>query len=158
LLGQRQHRVLRSSGLCVGSFHDWGRDDAIDGGLWRVEMAFDDECVILPCGSSSSIYDGAGPPLLQRWRGSSSPTTAWIHDACRHSGPRAWEARPQRWPPPACNTGFGDGGRCPPSSASGSVYERQIDDGGPGSGPRGLRSGLVNFLLLLKIDLWCWLT
>jgi hypothetical protein len=33
-------------------------------GGWR--SVFDDERVILPCGSSSSIYGGAGPPPLRR--------------------------------------------------------------------------------------------
>jgi hypothetical protein len=65
-------------------------------GEWR--SAFDDERVILPCGSSSSIYGGVGPPHLWWWSGSSSPTTAWMCGACRHGGPRAWEARPRRQP------------------------------------------------------------
>jgi hypothetical protein len=78
-----------------------------------------------------------------------------MRGACRHGGLRAWEARPRRRPPLPDNTGFG--GQRPPSSASGGVYESQIDDDGPRSGPRGLRSGLVIFLLL-KIDLYCRLT
>jgi hypothetical protein len=105
---------------------------------WR--SAFDNERVILPCRSSSSIYGGAAPPL-RWWRGSFSTTVAWMRGACRHDGPRAWEVRPQKQPPLTCNTGFNDDGLCPPSLASGGVYERQIDDGGSGFGPVGLDLG-----------------
>jgi hypothetical protein len=78
---------MRSSGLRTGSFHDRAATTklmAVSGG-WR--SAFDDERVVLPCRSSSSIYGGAGPPPLRRWHESSSPTAAWMHGACRHGGP-----------------------------------------------------------------------
>jgi hypothetical protein len=35
----------------------------VGSGRWR--SAFDDERIVLLCGSSSSIYDGVGPPLWQ---------------------------------------------------------------------------------------------
>jgi hypothetical protein len=84
-------------------------------------------------------------------RGSSSTASARIlltYGAYRHDDPWAWEARPRRRPPPACNRGFGDGERRPPSSTSGGIYERLIDDGGPGSGPHGFRSELMNFFII----------
>jgi hypothetical protein len=58
-------------------------------GGWR--SAFDDERVVLPCGSSSSIYGGTGPPL-QRWRGC---TVLVGTTACGH-GKRDLEGGPLR--------------------------------------------------------------
>jgi hypothetical protein len=121
---------------------------------WR--STFDNEHVILPCGSSSLIYGGTGPPPLWRWCGSSSPTTMWMHGACRHGGPRAWEARPQRQPPPTRHSGLSDGRRRPPSSTSGGVYEGQIVDSGLDMGlaviDLGSRFFVIKNCLLMSVD------
>jgi hypothetical protein len=85
---------------------------------------------------------GASPPRLRR-RGCTVLVGTAAHGA--------WEVQPRRRSPPAHDSGLGNGGQRPPSSASGGVYEGQIDDSGLGSRPHGLRFGLTVFLLL-KID------
>jgi hypothetical protein len=62
-------------------------------------------------------------------RGSSSTASARIllaYGAYRHDDLWAWEVRPRRRPPPACNRGFGDGGRRPPSSTSNNLMDQLL--------------------------------
>jgi hypothetical protein len=134
-------------------------------------------CYVGPPPRSTAVWvllfygNSTGPPPLRR-RG----CAVLIATAAGGYGRRDLEGAPSyTWlPPPTRDSGFGDGGRRPPSSttaggvflpriwqiaarsraASGGVYERRIDNGRPGSGPHRLRSGLMIYLLL-KINFWC---